>query len=55
MKKVKIFKILIKNWKIFKKPDRIKKITNIILYNIKTSKYILIIKLLNNFKLLSDN
>ena len=55
MKKIKVFKIFIKDWKILKKPNKIKKITNAILYNIKTFKYILIIKLLNNFKLLFNN
>ena len=39
----------------FKKSDKTKKTINIILYNIKTSKYILIIRLLNNFELLFNN
>ena len=34
-----------------RKLSKIKKIINTVLYNVKTFKYILIIKLLNNFKL----
>ena len=39
----------------FKKPNRIKKTINIILYNVKTSEYTLITKLLDNFKLFFNN
>ena len=38
-----------------RKPDKIKKIINIILYNVKIFKHVLIIKLLNNFKLFLNN
>ena len=34
-----------------KKPNKTKKTINIVLYNVKIFKYILIIKLLNDFKL----
>ena len=51
MKKVRVFRILIRGWKISKKLNKTKKTTDIVLYNIKTFKYTLIIRLLNNFKL----